>query len=91
MIWNSSKKRLNSFHQFFNSLDKELKFTMEIAKVSLCFLDLKISIADYKLVTTVYSRPTDSYLYLYSNSCHSPKTTDGIQKGVALKIIRICS
>ena len=37
---------------------------MEIAKGSLCFLDLKISVVDYKLATTVYSKPKDSHLYL---------------------------
>ena len=29
----------------------DLKFTMEIAKDPLCFLDLKLSIVDYKLMT----------------------------------------
>ena len=37
---------------------------MEIAKGSLCFLDLEISVVDYKLATTVYSKPKDSHLYL---------------------------
>ena len=56
---------------------------MEITKCFLCFLDLKISIVDYKTVTTVYSKLTDSHLYLQSISCHNPKAIDGIQKGVA--------
>ena len=64
---------------------------MEIANSSLCFLDLKISVVDYNLATTVYSKPTDSHLYLQSNSCHNPKTINRIQKGVALRIRRICS
>ena len=59
---------------------------MKIVKGSLCFLDLKISIVDYKLATTVYSKPTDSHLYLQSNSCDNPKAIDRIQKGVDLKI-----
>ena len=63
MICSGSKESLSSFHQFLNSLDEALKFTMEIANGSLCFLDLKISIVDYKLVTTAYSKPADSHLY----------------------------
>ena len=59
---------------------------MKIVKGSLCFLDLKISIVDYKLATTVYSKPTDSHLYLQSNSCDNPKAIDGNQKGVDLRI-----
>ena len=31
-IWNVCKEGLNSFHQFLNSSDEDLKFTMEIAK-----------------------------------------------------------
>ena len=91
VIWNGNKERLNSFHQLLNSLDENLKFTTDIAKGSLCFLDLKISIVDCKLVLTVYSKPTDSHLYLQSNSCYNPKAIDRIQKAVALRIKRICS
>ena len=70
--------------------DEDLKFTMEIAKSYICFLDLKILIVDYTFATTVYIKPKDSYLYLQSDSCYNPKTIDGIQKGVALRIRRIC-
>ena len=62
---------------------------MEITKGSLCLLDLKISIVDYKFVTTVYNKPVNSQLYLQSNSCYNPKAIDLIQKGVALRIRRI--
>ena len=88
VIWNSSKEKLNRFHQFLNSLDEDLNFTIEIAKGFLCLLDLKIPIVDYQLVSTVLSKPTDSHFYLQSNSCHAPKAIDGIQKGVALRIRR---
>ena len=90
-IWNGSEERINDFHRFLNSLDEDLKFTMEIARDCLCFLDLGISIVNNKLVITVYSKPTDGHLYLQSNSCHNPKSIDGIQKGVALRIRPICS
>lgn len=60
-------EKLNSLHQFLNSLDKDVRFKIEIAKDYLCFLDLKISIVNYKVVTTVYNKPKDSHLYLRSN------------------------
>ena len=88
VIWNGIKERFNSFHQFLNSLDKDQKFTLEIAKGSLGFLDLKKSIVHYKLLPTVYSKPTDSHFYLQSNSCHNAKAMDGIQKMAALKTTR---
>ena len=64
---------------------------MEIGKESLCFLDLKMSIVNGRLETTVYSKPTDSHLYLHQQSCHKPSVIKGIRKGVALRLRRICS
>ena len=52
---------------------------------------MKISIINQKLVTAVYSKPTDSHLYLHKQSCHNKSSIDGIQKGVALRLQRICS
>ena len=50
------------------------------------------------LVTTVYSKPTDSHLYLHAESCHKGSSIQGIfnqgifnPKGVALRLCRICS
>ena len=64
---------------------------MEIGKDTLCFLDLKISIIENQLFTTVCSKPTDSHLYLHANSCHTKGSINGIQKGVALRLRRICA
>ena len=43
---------------------------MEIGGNSICFLDLKIYIQKNYLETTVYSKPTDTHLYLEASSCH---------------------
>ena len=58
---------------------------------SLYFLDLKITIDDKKLLTLVYSKPTDSCLYLDGTSCHPTKSIDEISTGVAEGLKRICS
>ena len=79
------------FFSFLNILDCELKFTVEIGQDYLCFLDLKISVSGNRLMTTVCSRPKDSHLYLKSTSCHEPSSINGTQKGVALRLRRICS
>ena len=56
----------------------------------LCFLDLKISVSGIELMTTVYSKPTGSHLYLHSVSCHKPSSINGTQ-GAVLRLRRICS
>ena len=90
-LWAGEESRLQFFLEFMNTLDEKLKFTMEIGGDSICFLDLKISIKNNKLETTVYSKPTDSHLYLHATSCHKKSSVVGIQKGVALRLRRICS
>ena len=43
------------------------------------------------MTTTVYSKPTDSNIYLHANSCHENPSITGVQKGVGLRLCRICS
>ena len=91
VIWVGTEERLHEFHEFINSLDERLKFTIEVGGYVICFLDLRIGLFDGCLVTTVYSKPTDSHLYLQAESCHQEASIKGIQKGVALRLRRICS
>ena len=90
-LWVGSEERLQQFFNFINTLDDKLKFTMEIGGNTLEFLDLLISIVGNQLFTTVYSKPTDSHLYLQADSCHQKPSIKGIQKGVSLRLRRICS
>ena len=76
---------------FLNSLDSNLQFTIEIGGSELCFLDLNLTLTDNKIQTAVYSKPTDSHLYLQADSCHHLPSILGIQKGVDLRLRRICS
>ena len=64
---------------------------IEIGGKSLCFLDLKITIDDKKLLTSVHSKPTNSHLYLDGTSCHPTKSIDPISTGVAKRLKLICS
>ena len=76
---------------FLNSVDSNLQFAVEVGGIELCILDLKLALKDNKIHTTVYSKPTDSHLYLQADSCHHLPSILGIQKGVALRLRRICS
>ena len=76
---------------FLNSIDSNLQFSIEVGRNELCFLDLKSTLKDNKIQTAVYSKPTDSHLYLQADSCHHLPSILGIQKGIALRLCRICS
>ena len=91
ILWNGSKDRLDDFFSFLNTLDCDLKFTMDIGKDYLCFLDLKTSVSGKKPVTTIYSRPTDGHLYLHSTPCHKSSSINGIEKNAARRLRRIYS
>ena len=90
-LWTGSLEKLELFLMFLNSLDSNLQFTVEIGGSELCFLDLKLTLTDNEIQTTVYSKPTDSHLYLQADFCHHLPSILGIQKGVALRLRRICS
>ena len=89
-LWTGSLEKYELFLMFLNSLDSNLQFTIEIGGSELYFLDLKFTLTDNKLQTTVYSKPTDSHLYLQADSCHHLPSILGIQKGIALRLRRIC-
>ena len=91
VLWTSPLEKLELFLIFLNSIDSYLQFTIEVGENELCFLDLKLTLKDNKMHTTDYSKPTDSHLYLQADSCHHLPSILGIQKGVALRLRRICS
>ena len=90
-LWTGPLQKLELFLMFLNSIDSNLQFPIEVGGTELCILDLKLTLKDNKIHTTVYSKPTDSYLYLQADSCHHLPSTLGIQKAVALRLRRICS
>ena len=55
---------------FLNSIDPNLQFTIEVGGNELSFSDLKLTLKDNQIYTTVYSKPTVSHLYLQADSRH---------------------
>ena len=95
-IWTGSSEKLELFLIFLDTIDTidyRLKFTIDIGGKELSFLDLKLILKDNKIQATVYSKPTDSHLYLLilTDSCHHLLSILGIQKVVTLRLRRICS
>ena len=84
-------EKLESFSNFINSLNLNLKYTVEVARKSICFLGLKLCIINGHLETTVFRKLFDSYLYLDAKFCHKPSSIRDIQISVALYLRRICS
>jgi hypothetical protein len=58
---------------------------------SIDFLDLTITIQNTRIVTTLFEKALNLYLYLPPHSCHSPSMTRGIIKGMIIRIFRLTS
>ena len=90
-LWTGLLEKLELYLMFLSSIDSNLQFTMEVGGNESCFWDLKLALKDYKIQTTVYSKPTDNHLYLQADSCHHLLSILGTQKEVGLSLRRICS
>ena len=89
-LWTGPLEKLELFLMFLNSIDSNLQVTIEVGENELWFLDLKLTLIDNEIQATVCSKPTDSHLYLQADSCHHLPSILGIQKGVAVRLRRIC-
>ena len=57
----SSREELNLFINSVNYFHPALKYTWQISENSLAFLDIKLSISDKGLCTSVHYKPPDSH------------------------------
>ena len=60
-VWTDSDENLNMFWKDLNEFHPNLKLTYEKSKEKIIFLDLVIKLTDGKIVTDLYSKPTDSH------------------------------
>ena len=66
------------FIEHFDGCSANLKFTFEVTKDKVSFLDTWVKIEGNKLITDLFSKPTDSYNYLVYNSAHPQRCKDSI-------------
>ena len=72
-------------------MKSKIKFQSCISKDSVNFLDVTVRISKNRIVTSVYSKPTDAHLYLHKKSCHPHHVIKNIPKGQFIRVRRICS
>lgn len=72
MIWTGDIKNLEEFFQYLNSVDANLKFTMNFSKERIHFLGTVVSIDSGILHSDLYIKETDRNTLLRYDSCHPP-------------------
>ena len=88
IILSSFKLTLNQFNDYINSLYPTIKFELVYSERELHVLDLTLYLIDGFIRTDVYSKPTDSHLYLPPSSCHPKHVFKAIPFGVATRLKR---
>ena len=91
IIWQHGEEKLREFVNFLNGAHESIKFTAEWSTEKVNFLDVQVIKQSNKLVTDLFTKPTDTHQLLHRASCHPNHTKKGIPYSQALRIRRICS
>ena len=87
MIWPHGQESLNEFVKHLNNSHKTIKFTTESSTSHVNFLDITVSINNNReIVTSLYTKPTDSHNYLLYSSEHPRHLLRGIPYSQFLRV-----
>ena len=90
-LWTHGRSALYDFLDHLNSVHRTIKFTMEVSNARGNFLDCTVIKENNKLYTTLFTKPTDTHMYLNFQSCHPYHTKSGGPYSQLLRVKRICS
>ena len=89
IIWDERIDKIDNLFEILQTLHTNIKFTIKSSKTSNNFLDIHISVNDYKISTDIYCKPTDSQQYVHFKSCHPPHTKQNIPFNLVRRICTI--
>ena len=81
---------IENFIDSFGKFHPAVQFTHEISN-TVNFLDIKLSIENRGVSTSVYYKPTDSHAYLHYHSNHSSSCKNAIPYSQFFRLHRLCS
>ena len=70
---------------------KSVRFKPKIREDKIDFLDTMVTIENGYLITSPYSKPTDSKQYLVPSSVHKENVVNNIPKTFGMRLRRLCS
>ena len=91
MIWQHGEKTLQEFVRHLNTRVHTIKFTHETSEEEISFLDVLVIRKENRLITDLYTKPTDTHDYLLYSSAHDQRCKDSIPYSQFLRVKRICS
>jgi len=91
LFWSGSETELKEFHGYLNSINSNIKLSLEYSKKCINFLDLTISKDNQGILhTSVYRKPTDRNTILHAKSFHPNWLIENIPYGQFQRVKRIC-
>ncbi|CAJ0954002.1 unnamed protein product [Ranitomeya imitator] len=91
LLWTGTLSELTDFHDFLNTIDNDIKFTLTYSKKEIQFLDVLIRNVDNNLVTEVFVKPTDRNNILCYDSFHPRRMVESLPLSQLLRVRRIIS
>ena len=90
-VWQYGEDELQRFTSHLNKVHSTIKFTIEKSRTLVNFLDTTVSLANNRLETNLFVKPTDRNNYLPFDSAHPYHCKKGLPYSQFLLIQRICS
>ena len=90
MEWIHSDKELDELFKHANSIHPSIKFTHEVSKTKISFLDTTTTVKESNMTTELYCKLTDKHQYLSPSSCHPKHCFKSILFSQAIRVKRIC-
>ena len=86
IMWDERIDKIEHFLQSLQNLHKNIKFTIEVSKNSINFLDIHLTVRDHKITTDIYCKPTDGQQYVCYKSGHPNHTKRNIPFNLGRRI-----
>jgi hypothetical protein len=92
VIWNHGESEFLKFIDSINSAHPSISFTEVHSPEEVPFLDVLVKQSPSKeVITDLYTKPTDTHMYLHPASCHPGHVKRSIAYSQARRILSICS
>ena len=90
-FWTHGEEELQEFMEYLNKCHEQIKFTFEVSKESINFLDIAIHLnEDGSIWTALYRKPTDSHDYLHYKSAHPHHCKKSLPYSQFSRVRQIC-
>lgn len=90
LVFNHPAARFPNLLTILNNHDANIQLTASCSTISVDFLDTTVFKNDGRLLTRLFSKPTDTHLLLHKGSFHPPHTFKGIVRSQILRFARLC-